>query len=97
MSKLKANSEYIITEKGIFVPTYNMNTYNNNDFLERYLNNHKLCPKCGSPSCESTCVGYLVDMNNTDDYKDLNNCRCSNCGDTHTTHERVKNNVQVQN
>lgn len=30
-----------------------------------------------------------VFMDRKDEYKDLNRCVCSNCGDVHTTHDRV--------
>ena len=58
-----------------------------NEFMNQYDIDHALCPKCKSKGHSSTLVGYILDMANKDDYKDLNRC---SCGDTHTTHDRVK-------
>lgn len=59
-------------------------------FLKEYHSNHAKCPKCGTEPHSTTYVGYIVDMDRKDEYKDLNRCVCSNCGDVHTTHDRVK-------
>ena len=32
---------------------------------------------------------YILYTDKLENYKDLNNCTCSSCGDKHTTHERV--------
>jgi len=59
-------------------------------FFKEYHRKHKLCPKCGSDSCTSTLAGYTYVAGEEDKYMDLNDCTCSNCGDHHTTHERVE-------
>jgi O-acetyl-ADP-ribose deacetylase (regulator of RNase III) len=54
-----------------------------------YRKAHECCPKCGETSHWSTLAGYIMDSDNKEAYKDLNNCECSKCGDNHTCHERV--------
>jgi len=61
-------------------------------FMKQYNNDHKYCPKCGSESYSCTLVGYILDLNKKEEYKDRNTCICSYCGDTHIIHDRVKNN-----
>lgn len=58
--------------------------------IKQYNLDHALCPKCGAKSHSTTYVGYILHMDRKDEYKDLNRCVCSNCGDVHTTHDRVK-------
>lgn len=59
-------------------------------FMKQYTLDHARCPKCGSKAHSTTYVGYILHMDRKDEYKDLNRCVCSNCGDVHTTHDRVK-------
>jgi hypothetical protein len=59
------------------------------EFLKEYSRKHQLCPKCGSKGNMSTLVGYIVNMNNREDYKDHNICTCSKCSDRHTVHDRI--------
>lgn len=61
-----------------------------NDFMSEYNLEHKLCPKCGEESHMSTLMGYVLVHGKESEYKDLNRCTCMSCGDSHTTHERVK-------
>lgn len=58
-------------------------------FMKEYNSLHKCCPKCGSEPHMTTLVGYLLDLDHTEDYKDLNRCTCTKCGDSHTMHERI--------
>ena len=60
------------------------------EFMEWYENEHALCPKCGSSEYSTTLVGFNLDFNNLEDFKDLNNCTCIDCNDTHKRHSRVK-------
>lgn len=60
------------------------------NFLKEYKINHAKCPKCGAESQSTTYIGYILHMDKKDEYKDLNRCVCSECGDVHTTHDRVK-------
>lgn len=60
------------------------------DFMNEYNSNHKYCPKCGAEGHTTTLVSYVLNMDKPEEYKDLNNCVCSKCGDKHTAHERVK-------
>lgn len=59
-------------------------------FMEQYDEDHKFCPECCSEMYGCTLVGYILDLDNKDDYKNLNRCTCVDCGDCHTVHDRVK-------
>jgi DNA-directed RNA polymerase subunit M/transcription elongation factor TFIIS len=61
-----------------------------NDFMEEYENKHQYCPKCGSDDCITTLVGYILNRDKKEEYKDLNICTCMKCGDKHTFHDRVE-------
>jgi phenolic acid decarboxylase len=62
-----------------------------NDFMEVYHEQHKFCPNCGCEGNYSfTLMGYMLNMDKKDEYKDLNICNCQKCKNTHTFHERVK-------
>jgi transcription elongation factor Elf1 len=85
-----------ITEPGyVWIPyviaetTENKPSEEYNEFMREYELQHKCCPKCGHHECSSTLVGYILYMDKKDEYKDLNKCVCSRCGDRHTTHDRV--------
>jgi len=58
------------------------------DFMAEYKEKHKCCPKCGSLKYSTTFVGYILNMDKKDEYKDKNICTCLDCGNRHTTHER---------
>jgi hypothetical protein len=58
-------------------------------FMKKYNKEHDVCPKCGSQICSTTLVGYFLNMEKKEEYKDLNNCVCQNCGDKHTWHDRI--------
>lgn len=58
-------------------------------FMKEYRIKHEVCPKCGTKSHRSTLMGYIFNSSKPDEYKDLNRCTCSNCGDVHTYHERI--------
>lgn len=60
-----------------------------NEFMSTYNKLHECCPKCGGKGHTSTLMGYALDSENKEGYKDKNSCCCSNCGDTHITHDRV--------
>ena len=58
-------------------------------FMKQYDLEHKCCPKCGSEKHVTTLVGYPLDMDKKEEYKDLNSCVCSVCGDKHSIHDRL--------
>lgn len=58
------------------------------EFMSKYRGEHALCPVCGSSGHSSTLVGYILYMDEKQDYKDLNTCVCTTCGDVHTAHDR---------
>lgn len=72
------------------VKDLNEQSVKSDNFKKEYYLNHKFCPKCGNEGHSTTLVGYILDMDKKEEYKDLNNCVCSKCGDIHTAHERVK-------
>ena len=39
-------------------------------FMGKYEEEHQCCPKCGSESYATTYMGYILDMNNKESYKD---------------------------
>ena len=57
-------------------------------FMDKYEEKHQCFPKCGSESYTTTLVGYPLDMNNKESYKDENKCTCNDCKDIHITHDR---------
>lgn len=61
-----------------------------NVFIDKYKEHHKYCPKCQSGEYSTTLMGYIVNHDKLDEYKDLNECICTNCGNQHIYHERIK-------
>jgi ribosomal protein S27AE len=57
------------------------------DFMNKYKENHKYCPKCGHDSHRTTLLGF--NLNRKEEYKDLNRSTCMKCGDIHRVHDRV--------
>jgi rRNA maturation protein Nop10 len=53
------------------------------EFMEKYNLEHEVCPKCGSRQHILTLMGYVFDSSKPHEYKDLNKCECTNCGDKH--------------
>jgi ribosomal protein L32 len=58
-------------------------------FMDKYKKQHAVCPKCGATMHSTTLMGYPLYSDKRKEYKDLNNCVCSNCRDRHTAHERI--------
>jgi len=63
------------------------------EFMDEYDKNHECCPECGAKEHMTTLIGYVLNDDKKEEYKDLNRCECSNCGDVHTCHERVKDKI----
>lgn len=59
------------------------------EFMSIYNKLHEYCPKCGGKDHISTLMGYALNLENKEEYKDENSCVCSNCGNIHITHDRV--------
>jgi len=57
--------------------------------MDTYKKQHKVCPKCGSTGHSTTLMGYILNSDKREEYKDLNSCVCSECGDKHTAHDRI--------
>ena len=60
-----------------------------NDFMKQYHLKHKYCPLCGSEKYSKTLMGYPLYNDKKEEYKDLNRCTCSDCGNRHVYHDRV--------
>lgn len=58
-------------------------------FMREYHSKHECCPKCGNKQHTTTLVGYILNWDKKDEYKDLNRCVCTKCGDNHSAHDRV--------
>lgn len=58
-------------------------------FMKSYHKKHAVCPKCGSIKHSTTLMGYILNMDNKEAYKDLNKCVCSDCNFCCTEHERI--------
>ena len=91
----KNMNEKKVENQGIIYVPYVMKEHTDeslkeyNEFKSEYKKQHKFCPKCGSESPSTTLMGYIVNWDKKEEYKDLNRCVCQECGDVHTTHERV--------
>lgn len=64
-------------------------TFDPYKFKKEYNAARLFCPKCGSNSYTTTLVGYILDYEKPEDYKDRNMCTCEKCGDKHIFHDRV--------
>jgi len=60
------------------------------EFMTQYEEKHKCCPKCGSLKYSTTLMGYILNMDKKDEYKDKNDCTCLECGDNHIYHDRIE-------
>ncbi len=58
-------------------------------FMIQYDLDHALCPKCGSKDHMSTLMGFALNMDNKEAYRNLNRTTCSNCGHVCTAHDRI--------
>lgn len=67
---------------------FNINNARYKKFMSDYKTLHKCCPDCGGINGSVTLVANIVDLDNFEDYKDLNTFRCS-CGSVHKVHDRV--------
>ena len=59
------------------------------EFMTKYNKEHEVCPKCGEKSHSTTLMGYILNSEKREEYKDLNTCVCSKCKDRHSAHERI--------
>ena len=59
------------------------------EFIEKYNNEHKYCPKCGCDKYSSTLFADVVYLDELNEYKDTNVCVCNNCKHKHITHDRI--------
>ena len=58
-------------------------------FINKYHKLHELCPKCGHKAHSVTLMGYILNSDKKEEYKDFNDCVCANCGNRHKVHERM--------
>ena len=59
------------------------------EFMKEYHKQHGCCPKCGATEHLTTLVGYVLNWDKKEEYKDMNKCECMKCGDKHSVHDRV--------
>lgn len=57
--------------------------------MREYRENHTYCPECGSCKNHQTLMGYVMDINHPEDFKDLNRVSCIECDWTGTVHDLV--------
>ena len=60
-----------------------------NEFMKWYKSQHKYCPICFSEQHSTTLMGFILNWEDKENYKDLNSCVCVTCGSKHTVHERI--------
>lgn len=58
------------------------------ELFHRYYSSHKKCPKCGGTNISQTLMGFVMDANNYDAFKDENKCNCK-CGWTGIVHDLI--------
>ena len=58
-------------------------------FRNQYKKDHHVCPKCGSDHIISTLMACVLDLQNTNEYKDENNIMCMNCGYQGISHDLI--------
>jgi len=61
------------------------------EYMDVYYKEHECCPKCGSEGGITTLMGYPLVEGKESEFKDFNSVTCTNCGNVHTCHNRVKN------
>jgi hypothetical protein len=83
------NSENIIYVPYIMKDHTEESLKDYNDFMSQYKEEHECCPKCGATGHSTTFMGYILNMDKKEEYKNLNDCKCTKCGNTHAAHERV--------
>lgn len=59
------------------------------EFMDKYEEEHALCPKCKGKAVKTTLLGFTFSYDYPETYKDLNKCTCLECGDKHLKHERL--------
>lgn len=59
------------------------------EFMAKYRKKHEVCPKCGERGHLTTLMSFIMYSDRRDEYKNLNACECSECGDRHTAHDRI--------
>lgn len=70
--------------------TLNESSKKSDAFLKEYHRKHKLCPICGSDKHSTTLAAYTLIAGEEENYRDLNDCVCSDCGDKHKVHDRIE-------
>lgn len=58
------------------------------ELIHRYNSSHQKCPKCGGTDNCQTLLGYILDPNDYDNYKDGNHVTCK-CGWKGIVHDLV--------
>lgn len=59
------------------------------EFMIEYNRLHAVCPVCGCDHYSCTLVGYIVNMDHPETYKDRNSIECMGCGFKVIVHDLV--------
>ena len=54
--------------------------FDSEKFYRNYRDAHYCCPECGSRNFSCTLVGYVLNTEHPEEYKDRNHVTCHNCG-----------------
>lgn len=60
------------------------------EYRSIYYKKHSACPNCNSDRYSSTLVGYVMDIEYPEKYKDQNRVTCSDCGWKGIYHDLVE-------
>lgn len=61
----------------------------NEEFLEKYRQQHMCCPHCGGKYITKTLAAYIYNGKNPEDYKDGNAAICNHCGWHGVVHDLI--------
>lgn len=56
-------------------------------YKKQYYADHSMCPKCGYDKYSSTYIGFIINPEHPETYKDTNRVSCGRCDWTGITHD----------
>lgn len=60
-----------------------------NEFMEKYQEEHYMCPQCHTRNFSQTCVAYVFDELHPEEYQDRNGVECLTCGWHGSVHKLI--------
>lgn len=60
-----------------------------NEFMEKYSEEHYMCPQCHTRNFNQTCVAYVYNELHPEEYQDKNGVQCCTCGWHGTVHKLI--------